>query len=169
MNWLNVRCQKSIRLNFCRSVTPEFLRSLLYNTTNIDEQWTHILWMGTIIANAVQCQQRFIGICKYILGLQKGGRGRGLKLVKKMSQCLHFFGLFCTVDIWPWQWDQKLFSCFCLIRVSRGGRETDGWWVRCSSRLIRWKIPGSWSSASHSKARPSILVGPTPMFHWSVC
>ena len=39
--WLNVKCQMSIRLNFCRSVPPELLRSFLYfalqigNTQNI--------------------------------------------------------------------------------------------------------------------------------------
>ena len=27
VHWLNVKCQMSIRLNFCQSVTPEFLRS----------------------------------------------------------------------------------------------------------------------------------------------
>ena len=27
VHWLDVKCQKSIRLNFCRSVPPEFLRS----------------------------------------------------------------------------------------------------------------------------------------------
>ena len=27
VHWLNVKCQMSIRLNFCRSVPPEFLRS----------------------------------------------------------------------------------------------------------------------------------------------